>query len=218
MKMAKALLLALLASTSVAHASVLFDFETAQNVGTGPLTSLTGTFDGLTATFTRPGSDFSLRDLPAFDSRAPASFGNLSLSPFTNSASDTPFVVDFSKGLSALSFQAGDFGDDSDTITLEVFSGLNGTGTSLGTTTVNYGTGSFPSDIATLAVTSATPFESAVFIGGSANFPNSVYYDNFIATVSAVPLPGSAPMFGTALVALGAVGYGLKRKKAAAAA
>lgn len=36
--------------------------------------------------------------------------------------------------------------------------------------------------------------------------------------VSAVPLPASAPMFGAALLALGAVGYGLKRKKAAAAA
>jgi hypothetical protein len=36
-------------------------------------------------------------------------------------------------------------------------------------------------------------------------------------TLSSVPLPASAPMFGAALVALGAVGYGVKRKKAAAA-
>ncbi|MDX7953451.1 hypothetical protein P7D22_19995, partial [Lichenihabitans sp. Uapishka_5] len=36
--------------------------------------------------------------------------------------------------------------------------------------------------------------------------------------VSPVPLPASAPMFGAALLALGAVGYGMKRKKAAAAA
>ena len=32
-------------------------------------------------------------------------------------------------------------------------------------------------------------------------------------TISSVPLPASAPMFGTALVALGAVGYSLKYKK-----
>lgn len=32
--------------------------------------------------------------------------------------------------------------------------------------------------------------------------------------LSAVPLPSSAPMFGAALVALGAVGYGLRRKVA----
>ena len=36
--------------------------------------------------------------------------------------------------------------------------------------------------------------------------------DNVAVNVSSVPLPASAPMFGAALVALGAVGYGLKRK------
>ena len=37
------------------------------------------------------------------------------------------------------------------------------------------------------------------------------------AAVSTVPLPASAPMFGAALMALGAVGYSLKRKTASAA-
>ena len=37
------------------------------------------------------------------------------------------------------------------------------------------------------------------------------------AAVSTVPLPASAPMFGAALMALGAVGYSLKRKTAATA-
>lgn len=36
-------------------------------------------------------------------------------------------------------------------------------------------------------------------------------------TPSPVPLPSTAPMFGAALVALGAVGYGLKRQQAATA-
>jgi hypothetical protein len=36
--------------------------------------------------------------------------------------------------------------------------------------------------------------------------------------VSNVPLPASAPMFGAALLALGAIGYGVKRKSKAAAA
>lgn len=36
--------------------------------------------------------------------------------------------------------------------------------------------------------------------------------------VSAVPLPGSAPMLGVALIALGALGYGLKRKNETATA
>ncbi|MCW6513180.1 hypothetical protein [Lichenifustis flavocetrariae] len=39
-----------------------------------------------------------------------------------------------------------------------------------------------------------------------------------IGSVSVVPLPASAPMFGAALLALGAIGYGVKRKKAAATA
>jgi hypothetical protein len=39
-----------------------------------------------------------------------------------------------------------------------------------------------------------------------------------VAGLSPVPLPASAPMFGAALLALGAAGYGLKRKKAAASA
>jgi hypothetical protein len=38
-----------------------------------------------------------------------------------------------------------------------------------------------------------------------------------LAIVPGVPLPSSAPMFGAALVALSAVGYGLKRKAKAAA-
>ena len=38
------------------------------------------------------------------------------------------------------------------------------------------------------------------------------------ASLSAVPLPASAPMFGAALIALGAVGYGMKRKAKSAAA
>lgn len=41
--------------------------------------------------------------------------------------------------------------------------------------------------------------------------------DSVTIDIGTVPLPASAPMFGAALVALGAVGYGLKRKQAAAA-
>ena len=52
-------------------------------------------------------------------------------------------------------------------------------------------------------------------LSGSDNYGhNSVA----VFSVSAVPLPASAPMFGGALIALGAVGYCFKRKKAAATA
>ena len=39
-----------------------------------------------------------------------------------------------------------------------------------------------------------------------------------VSTISAVPLPAAAPMFGAALLAFGAVGYGMKRRKAAVSA
>ena len=39
-----------------------------------------------------------------------------------------------------------------------------------------------------------------------------------VSSVSAVPLPAAAPMFGAALLAFGAVGYGMKRWKAAVSA
>ena len=52
----------------------------------------------------------------------------------------------------------------------------------------------------------------------SASVDNGQLYLNFAnASVSAVPLPASAPMFGAALIALGAVGYGLNRKAKATA-
>ncbi len=44
---------------------------------------------------------------------------------------------------------------------------------------------------------------------------NSLEFSN--VSVSAVPLPAAAPMFGAALLALAGLGYGAKRKSAAAA-
>lgn len=47
---------------------------------------------------------------------------------------------------------------------------------------------------------------------------DALYASSSIPTsMSTVPLPASAPMFGTALITLGAVGYGLKRKGKAVA-
>lgn len=51
--------------------------------------------------------------------------------------------------------------------------------------------------------------------GTTADTPS--YGGSFSISVSAVPIPSAAPMFGAALLALGAAGYGLKRRKATAA-
>jgi hypothetical protein len=204
-----------------AHAASLFDFEglSATN-DTGSYTSLTQTSGGLTATFTRPGSTFDIDNLTT-TGQAPSSFGSSTLSPFSDPSSNTPFVINFSQGLTGLSFQAGDFYSatppgDLDTITLKVFAGLNGQGTVVGTATpYDYGTGSLPGNIASLSVNASTPFLSAVVIGGSSRFPNSVFYDNFSATLAPVPLPASLPMLSVAILGLGLWSRGRKRSSSA---
>jgi hypothetical protein len=62
--------------------------------------------------------------------------------------------------------------------------------------------------------TSAPQFSPGVFhlFDQTSNMPSTL-----TVSVSTVPLPTSAPMFGAALLALGIVGYGLKRKEAASA-
>lgn len=55
---------------------------------------------------------------------------------------------------------------------------------------------------------------------GSTSFTTNISGDSIIgtATLSTVPLPASAPMFGAALFGLAGLGYAAKRKKAAASA
>lgn len=83
--------------------------------------------------------------------------------------------------------------------------------------------------VPTLFADGGIPNNISNYIGGydliDPNNPNNdiiddLYPSSFSLTVSAlsaVPLPSSAPMFGAALLAVGAAGYGLKRRKAAKA-
>lgn len=56
------------------------------------------------------------------------------------------------------------------------------------------------------------------FVVSGTTRDNPSYSGTVTISLSTVPLPASAPMFGAALLGLGAVGYGVKRRKAAAAA
>lgn len=191
----------LAASSAAQAAAATFNFESSTITGqTGAYTSLTVTDNGLTATFTRPGSSFDIRDISG---GGPVSFGTHTLSPFVDTG-NTTFVVTFSQPITALTFAAGDFFADSDTISATAYSGANATGSAIGTTGTSYpSTLGFPNDIASLSL-SGSPFLSVAFIGGSTSFPNSIYFDNFVATFTAtsVPEPASIMLLGAGLLGM----------------
>ena len=97
---------------------------------------------------------------------------------------------------------------------LSFYSGLNGLGTFLGT--IN---GS------SIAPANGTSF-SFVTVSGLGNFgsftlsnsPNINAFEVSTFNVSSVPLPAAFPLFGAALLGLGMLGFGAKRKAASSAA
>ena len=214
-----ALAAALLAAAPAAAGTSTFTFEGGTNTGfVGAYTTLTLSSGGLDITITRPGATFDVNDgatlaLPAIG--APT-FGTLSLSPFVtgDDANPAPFVVDFSSGVDSFSVDFGDYGADLDDVfTLSLFSGAGGTGTLLGTGTFTYGASAFPV-IGTLLVDASSPALSAVFAGGGAEFPNSLYYDNLTATGAGfagnVPEPATWALL---IGGIGATGGALRRRR-----
>jgi hypothetical protein len=194
---------------------VTFSFEgLADTGGTGHYTSLSQTVNGVTMTVTRVGGNhFDISDLSSF---MPSSdgWGSSSLSPFSD-ASNSAFIFTFSQTVSAFSVQVGDFDGDSDAQSGTAYSGANGTGSVLGTFGGMWGDGDLgggtPPETDSI---SAAGIESIVFIGGSPDFPNSLYYDNIMVTtsVSAVPEPSSVLLLLTG--AGGFAGMRLRRRSA----
>ncbi len=178
------------------------------------LTSLTLGGGGLTATLTRPGSNFAITDesfLSGFG--FPSSWGQRTLDPFDDLSTNTPFFLNFSQAITGLSIDMGDLGCDllcdNDVLTLQLFSGLDGTGTLLGTATTTLFNNGLVFSFATPSVT-ASGARSARFVGVG-DTPNSVYYDNITVTftpTAAVPEPGTL-----ALMASGLLGVGLIRRR-----
>ena len=195
-----------LSLTSFAAAQSTFGFEEfpGTNGDPGVYTTISSTVGGLTLTITRSqGQKFDVQDTTA-TLGWPPTWGNRCLSPFFKGTDDDYFIGNFSAPLTSVSLEMTDFGMDSDTCVLNAYSGLNGSGTLLGTDSKVWGTDSSPNFLTLNVAGSSPPIQSITFVGGSTIGPNSMYVDNIIGSGASptVPEPMTLSLLGIGAAAL----------------
>lgn len=207
---AGAVALALLAAQPApAGEPIVFDFEehagtALANLGTGALSALETTRDGLVLTITRSaGGTFDVGVMGG--STFPASFGNRVLDPFVLEAIDDWFVGTFSAPVRAVTVHATDFAEDQDELALEAYTGPIGTGDFVGDALVFWSaTDSSPAFTSATVVSDELAIEQIRFRGGSPTaFPNSMFVDN--VRVVRAPEPAAAGAAAAAAAALRAM-------------
>jgi hypothetical protein len=195
-----------LAFAATAAKAQLFDFED-QSYGTFP--SVTSTQGGLTVTIYR----LSGEGCDITGPLGPASWSAHSLLDYFGSNTPPRSIANFSAPLSSVSIQFGDYDQDDDTGVLTAFSGLDGTGAVLGTTSLFYPSSkdiaNGDSDVATMGI--IAPGIRSIMFTSAGSFPDSVYWDNLNVQAggAAIPEPGSLAM----LAGLGVSGWAFMRRR-----
>jgi hypothetical protein len=181
-----------------AGAATVFDFE---DQTSGSYSSITSTVGGITTSIYRAnGNPLTVLGIgpPAWQSHS------LIGTDFPDVVPPAGIIANFSTALTSASIQFGDFGGDDDTVWLEAWSGLNGTGTLLGSSNLFYPASRDISngdiDIGSLTVF-GTGIQSLRFYStGDANYtPDSVYWDNLSVTV---PEPGTLSLLTMGIFSL----------------
>lgn len=178
----------------------------------GAYTSVSQTDDGLTLMIYRSSQDgFDIYDnasIEQFSAYFPLQWHSRCLDPFVDATLDDWFVGNFSQGVRAVEIEMTDFGGDGDTLQMDVWSGLDGTGNLLASRTLDWAASQSSPNWGAVGWNGPnSSARSITFRGGSVDFPNSMYIDN-IAALKVVPEPAG---IATLAVGLAAV---LRRRKA----
>ena len=185
-------------------------FQDVQFPGTGNSISVTGS-DGTVFTFSAgPNAQFQ-----SFNSGFPGSFANGTSVLTAGLGNASPITISFSQPIFSIALPVASdrVGNSPYTTNVDFFNG-----SVLAESLTKMGNAMNPAEVfsfngpLTSAVVSTTVAAADAPVGYTQNIGSFNY------NVSAVPLPASAPMFGAAILALAAVGYGVKRKKVASAA
>jgi hypothetical protein len=134
----------------------------------------------------------------------PSAFGQRSLDPYFNQQDATPFTLDLGSGergylANTISITMGDYGEDIDNLSIQLFDDewrLLGADSD----TLGGGGTNFTSASLTAVSTEGKRVRYVRFIGGSAAFPHSVFYDNIVLsyTPTEADLNGN-PLWGEAI-------------------
>ncbi len=197
--------------TASTRGDVVFGFEDlAGNTdhAAGDFTALTVQAEGLFAVITRTsGERFTIWDSQITD--MPDDWGTKHLSPAYNLTEDDYMLMSFSQGVTSVTIEFGDFGQDQDLAELFAYDQLHGQGDQVGYVSGEMGDSDIRYDDSTTLTLNASadhPIWSIRFRGGIDPFYQSTFIDNI--RVNPVPTPGTLAAVG---LALGAYASRLRR-------